>query len=525
MHASERDRVRAYHERTKHRPERYAASLGYMDWANQPEPFRFYEGAPRVRLPLLAADPPAGRMCLYEPGEPPAALDLPHLAGFLELSVALSAWKASGGARWPLRINPSSGNLHPTETHLVLPPLQGCSAGVYHYDPLHHALECRAHLPEETAPVLGGGFLVGLTSIFWREAWKYGERAFRYCQLDIGHAMAALRCAAGIFGWRLGALSTAADDEISAVLGLDGAAYPPGDEEEPEALLRVRTDGRPAEPEPPPGLIRAAAALRFSGRPNRLSREHVGWEAIADVAGATRKPRTAAAAEPAPPREWVVRDPAPPAARIVRQRRSAVAMTRGPDLPRLDLLSMLDKTLPRAGAGPFDACREPVGVHLVLFVHAVAGVEPGLYFLARSAAGEHEGRALLPDAVWEAVEPGFPLYTLRRGDLRRTATLLSCGQEIAGEGVFAVGMLARFADTIAAAPFRYRHLFWECGMIGQILYLEAEAHGLRGTGIGCFYDDEVHECLGLADDRWQSLYHFTVGHPVEDRRLTTLPPY
>src|SRR5437660_12483691 len=33
-------------------------------------------------------------------------------------------------------------------------------------------------------------FLVGLSSIHWREAWKYGERAFRYCQHDVGHALA-----------------------------------------------------------------------------------------------------------------------------------------------------------------------------------------------------------------------------------------------------------------------------------------------------------------------------------------------
>jgi hypothetical protein len=62
-------------------------------------------------------------------------------------------------------------------------------------------------------------------------------------------------------------------------------------------------------------------------------------------------------------------------------------------------------------------------------------------------------------------------------------------------------------------------------MIGQVLYLEAEAHEARGTGIGCFFDDAVHELLGLSDDRYQSLYHFTVGHPLEDPRLTTLPPY
>ena len=62
-------------------------------------------------------------------------------------------------------------------------------------------------------------------------------------------------------------------------------------------------------------------------------------------------------------------------------------------------------------------------------------------------------------------------------------------------------------------------------MIGQVLYLEAEAIGLRGTGIGCFFDDGVHEMLGLPGKALQSLYHFTVGLPLNDARLVSLPPY
>jgi hypothetical protein len=68
-------------------------------------------------------------------------------------------------------------------------------------------------------------------------------------------------------------------------------------------------------------------------------------------------------------------------------------------------------------------------------------------------------------------------------------------------------------------------LFWECGLLGQILYLEAEAAGVRGTGIGCFFDDEAHRILGLKNERWQSLYHFTVGEPLEDKRLQTFAAY
>ena len=74
-------------------------------------------------------------------------------------------------------------------------------------------------------------------------------------------------------------------------------------------------------------------------------------------------------------------------------------------------------------------------------------------------------------------------------------------------------------------PWFYRRLFWETGVIGQVLYLEAEAWGVRATGIGCFFDDPVHRAIGIQDTAFQSLYHFTVGGPVEDPRLTTLAPY
>ena len=86
-------------------------------------------------------------------------------------------------------------------------------------------------------------------------------------------------------------------------------------------------------------------------------------------------------------------------------------------------------------------------------------------------------------------------------------------------------MIARFRENIEKLPFNYRRLHWEAGMIGQILYLEAETRGLRGTGMGCFFDDITHEILRLSDMTFQDLYHFSVGRAVEDERLTTLPPY
>lgn len=120
----------------------------------------------------------------------------------------------------------------------------------------------------------------------------------------------------------------------------------------------------------------------------------------------------------------------------------------------------------------------------------------------------------------------LPLRRLQVGDARRLATQMSCAQDIAGDGAFSLGMIAEYRDALfTQGPWFYRRLFWECGVIGQVLYLEAEAAGIGATGIGCFFDDPVHQVFGLEGLEFQSLYHFTVGGPVLDRRLTTLAPY
>ena len=88
-------------------------------------------------------------------------------------------------------------------------------------------------------------------------------------------------------------------------------------------------------------------------------------------------------------------------------------------------------------------------------------------------------------------------------------------------------MIAHFEPSLARdfGPWFYRNLHFEAGFLGQLLYLEAEAIDRRGTGIGCFFDDEVHALLGIEDLRFQTLYHFTVGTPVDDPRLSSEPGY
>ena len=169
-----------------------------------------------------------------------------------------------------------------------------------------------------------------------------------------------------------------------------------------------------------------------------------------------------------------------------------------------------------------------MSVHLALFVHRVIGLAPGLYLYVRNLGHLDALRAALrPDFRWACEQPSTcPLFCLQEGDHRDFAKTVSCHQDIAADGAFSLGMLAQFEPVLRrGGPHAYRQLFWETGLIGQTLYLAAEAVGMRATGIGCYFDDLMHDRLGLRDHAWQSLYHFTIGAPVEDIRLETTTPY
>ncbi len=532
-------KVISYHERTKHHPRRYAKSPGYLDWENEPNPFRLYEVASVVPLPLAQTDPDGAYVRLYNrlPGSS-LPFTIGHLSKFLELSVGLSAWKRYGTSSWALRMNPSSGNLHPTETHLILPPLIERSplGGVFHYTPLYHALEQRASFGEDLWSMVTehfgrDGFLVALSSIYWREAWKYGERAFRYCNHDAGHALACLSFSGNLLGWKVTYLGGLSDGDIERMLGFDKTEWMPYDEEHVDLICYVYRDvERDLPRDIPQAAIDGFASLRFTGTPNPLSREHVRWDVIDEVSRLTAKPKLSGERWSHPGFELVEREPPViGAATVIRQRRSAQAYDGSTFIRREDFLALLHRTVPRRGTAPFDVELGETLVHLLIFAHRVHGIERGLYLLVRNTShlDDLKGKCR-KDLVWQRVTgtpDSLPLYLLRRGDYREDAATASCYQDIAGDGAFSVGMIARFRDALAGSPFIYRRLFWETGMIGQVLYLEAEARGMRGTGIGCFFDDVVHGFMGLSDNAYQSLYHFTVGGALDDSRITTLPPY
>ncbi len=222
---------------------------GRLDWAGRPEPFKSYPRSPRLALPEPAPEKdltsPLGKLLLARRsvrsyGRRPLSL--------AELSTLL--WASQGVSRleqgFAFRTAPSAGALYPIETYLSAQSTEGLETGLYHYNVRGHALELvrpgdarravsAAALDQDFLAEAGAVFI--WTAVFGRSKWKYRQRAYRYVYLDAGHIAQNLALAAVALG--LGSCQVAAlyDDEVNALLGLDGAE---------ESVLYMSAVGPPA---------------------------------------------------------------------------------------------------------------------------------------------------------------------------------------------------------------------------------------------------------------------------------------
>ncbi len=469
-----------YHELTKHTPDSLRRARRTLDWRNMPDPFRHYDGAPLVDLPADPPGPaiPALDLLLGGYGTAPVAPAVAFLSQLFFYSAAISACKIAPatGERYFLRVNPSSGNLHPTEFHLLL------RDGLYHYRPSSHMLERRAprEFPHSDVPLV---FI--LTSIVWREAWKYQDRAYRYCLHDIGHAWQSVALAARAMGCASYARGDFPDDEIAQLCRC-------AEDEWPMLMLELR-DG------PVPALLDGEWLY---GVPNQLSVETIVYPHIKEIHAATKLNRRMGPAEPARSGSGDIKLPLPASSNrsfseVARSRRSALDFLGGPRSITLGQLS----SLLRAALQPLDAdFATNRFIQLYLYVHRVDDLAPGVY------------------RYWPQDEE---LELIKSGDQRFAAAGLSLGQDLAGNACVAFSMIADIDRAARAFGDRgYRYVHFEAGAIGQRLYLAAEALGLGATGIGAFFDDAVHGYLDLAPEDGQVVYHFAIGYPIPDPRLT-----
>jgi SagB-type dehydrogenase family enzyme len=487
---------REYHELTKHSVESLRRTEHYLDWANMPNPFRHYEGVPILDLP---ADPPAPQITALEvlegkTGNTLARDGAEFLSQLMFYSASISASKRvpSTGGIYALRVNPSSGNLHPTEFHFSSQGLAGWPDGLYHYRPSSHMAEQRAigefgkKLVDISAPLI---FV--LTSIAWREAWKYGDRAYRYCMHDIGHAWQALTLAARAMGCESFAFGHFSDDRVAERCLLHEDEWP---------MLIVGLYG----PSIPVRMLDPVETIFFGGQPNRLSEKQERFPLIERIHAATKL--TTEAAVPSlgqsktSGRGEISLPPLVSTSRsfgdVVRARRSALDFRGGWESISFSQLATVLSLAQERLFADFATTRF---VYLYLYVHRVEGLTPGVY------------------RYWpEQAE----LEKIKEGDQRLVAAALSLGQDLAGNACVAFSMIGDFESAARSYGDRgYRYVHFEAGAIGQRMYLASEALGLRATGIGAFFDDRVNRYLDLSPDLGQVVYHFAIGYPVPDPRL------
>jgi SagB-type dehydrogenase family enzyme len=499
---------RVYHEFTKHTVEKLRRSQHYLDWANMPNPYRLYEGVPLLDLP---ADPPAPQIPALEVLDGKLgntfANDSTHsgvakdgaafLSQLMFYSASISAIKRAAASTYALRVNPSSGNLHPTEFHFCTRGLVDWPDGLYHYRPSSHMAEQRAigdfvsKLTDTAAPLV---FV--LTSIAWREAWKYRDRAYRYCLHDIGHAWQALALAGRAIACESFAIGNFVDDEVSARCVLN-------EDEWPMLIITLQGSSIPVISRELPKTV------LYRGEANQLSDEKISYPRIERIHAATKLfAATKEISDGSSCADTLKLDESggielpPPFSTsnsfgdVVRTRRSALDFRGGDEFMSLPQLSTLLSSNAKPCFADFAANRF---VRLYLYVHRVNGLERGVY------------------RYWPE---HAQLQQIKLGDQRLVAAALSLGQDLAGNSCVTFSMIGDFEKATQIYGDRgYRYVHFEAGAIGQRMYLAAEALGLRATGIGAFFDDEVHKYLNLAPEQGQVVYHFAVGYPVPDPRL------
>ena len=500
-----------YHEATKHSERSLRASRHFLDFENQPLPFKIYRGLETIPLPQSS---PGNDLSALEaislPGALPAAEaaeeripDLACLSRILYLSAGITKRKRYPGGEIWLRAYPNTGALHHIDLYLVAGELPGLSAGVYHFSPHDFALrrlragDTRAVLVEASgrSPDLARApVIIASASTYWRNAWKYQARAYRHCFWDGGTLHANLLAVAVSEQLEPRLVMGFADRPVEWLLGLDPKR------EGAIALVALGRSGREAPPAPPlPELRLETEPLSRSEVDHPAIRAQHAASSLEDGAEATAwRGLTPAREEPAPSGSlYPLRPLAEP--ELPRDSLDAVIRRRGStrifDRTRSLTFEELSTTLDRATRGvPADFLDPPQAslLDLYLIVHAVEGLAPGAYYYRRRDRS---------------------LELLREGSFRGAAGRLGLGQELPAAAAVNVYSLAHLPPLLARFGNRgYRAAQLEGGITGGRLYLAAYAQRFGASGL-TFFDDEVTEFFSPHAAGKSVMFLVALGHP------------
>jgi SagB-type dehydrogenase family enzyme len=488
-HNRDTNRARQYHDFTRHSYSSIHADRHYLDWANQPSPFKIYPDVEPTPLPrsLVQTLAPALEV-VASTGTAFASdktMDLARVASILYYSAGVTRHKTYPGGELYFRAAACAGALYPTEVYIVCGDLDGLAAGVYHFSPGDFALRklregdfrgvlLRASAGEgqiRSAPVT-----LVFTSISWRSSWKYRDRAYRYHFWDNGMILANALAMAQAHELHSEVVMGFVEADVNRLIGIDG-------QQELALSLLALGDSTEALPDWPP--IEELPEINFDVIP--ISQSPVDYASIREMHEASSLTDTGEVVEwrdarldsvtlsadgVTTPLVLVAGQnlPGDTVEDVIQRRGSTRRFARKP-MPFADLSTIID----RASRGvPADFLpREASRINdIYAIVNRVDGLSPGAYFYR------------VEDRAFEV---------LKRGDFSEKAAYLTLGQDLGGDACVTFFFMADLNRLLEGYGNRgYRAAQMEAGIVGGKMYLAAYAVKRGATGL-TFFDDDVTE--------------------------------
>jgi len=497
-----------YHEATKHSYASVRANAHFLDFSNQPLPFKIYPALKPLRLPdEMRQTAVAALSAIAEslPALTHTAPDLNAVAQLLYLSAGITRQRKYSGGEIYFRAAACTGALYEVELYLVCGDLAGLPAGVYQFAPAEFGLrklragDYRGVLVEASgaeAAIAHAPLTIVCTCTYWRNAWKYQARTYRHFGWDNGTLLANLLAVATALGLPAKVVCGFVDETVNGLLDIDS-------QREVAFSLVALGNG----PEAPSQSREKIPALNLETVP--LSRTEVDYPLMREMHAASSLHATEEVAAwrgltplsslPLPTGPVVQLQPSsedemPRDAieQVILRRGSSRKFARTPiSLPQLSTV------LDRATRGVPADFLDPTGIqfnHLYLIVHAVNGLEAGAYVF-------HRDRGLLE--------------RLKQGKFREQAGYLGLEQQLPADAAVDIFFLADLRPILQRFGNRgYRAVQLEAGILGGKLYLAAYARHLGATGL-TFYDDDVTHFFSPHAEGKSAIFLVAVGNSAK----------
>jgi SagB-type dehydrogenase family enzyme len=481
-----------YHNGTKHSYQSVRASRHYLDWENQPMPFKIYSNLEPIALPQHLSS--SGISALEVISIPSARSDQPKtlasqdLAEILFLTAGITRRRSYAGGEILFRAAACTGALYHIDLYLVCGELEGLEAGVYQFSPQDFALRrLRAGDYRSVLVNASGGepsithapCMIVSASTFWRNAWKYQARAYRHCYWDNGTMLANLLAAAAARGIPAKLNVGFVDAAVRLLLDLDEQR------EAPLSIVALGSGSPPAVSAPPVEFLKLETVplsksevdypeIREMHLASSLENEAevVAWrENAIKTEGERVKDEGETGNQFFPLRALGDEEIPKDSIEDVITRRGSTREFARETITVAQLATMLDRATRGVLTDFLSQEEEPLN-DLYLIVHAVEGLPAGVYVYRR------QERAL---------------ELLKEGDFRRDAGYLGLGQEIPADcsvNIYFLADLNRALERFGNRGYRATQL--EAAIVGGKIYLAAYAQRLGASGL-TFFDDDVTE--------------------------------